>query len=77
MISQFHSSTNRELSNRAIVQSNRSSTEVGAKKFLSIISKEPFNYTEWQKDLFNGLNIEQLSSAAMRYRIENDKLHKD
>jgi hypothetical protein len=50
---------------------------VGAKKFLSIISKEPFNYTEWQKDLFNGLNIEQLSSAAMRYRIENDKLHKD
>ena len=27
--------------------------EVGAERFVTLIIREPFDYTEWQKDLWN------------------------
>ena len=38
---------------------------VEAERFISLIIREPFDYTEWQKDLFNNLSVKELSNRAM------------
>jgi hypothetical protein len=38
---------------------------VEAERFISLIIREPFDYTEWQRDLFNDLSVKELSSFAM------------
>ena len=40
--------------------------EVQAERFISLILKEPFDYTEWQKNLWPGKSIEEISSMAMK-----------
>ncbi len=40
--------------------------EVQAERFISLILKEPFDYTEWQKKLWPDKSIEEISSMAMR-----------
>ncbi len=39
--------------------------KVDAERFISLIIKEPFDYTKWQTGLFEGMEIESLSKAAM------------
>ena len=39
---------------------------VEAERFISIIIREPFDYTEWQKDLFNNMSVKELSNLAMK-----------
>jgi len=39
---------------------------VEAERFISIIIREPFDYTEWQRDMFNDLSVKELSNLAMR-----------
>jgi len=39
---------------------------VEAERFVSLIIREPFDYTEWQRDLFNDLSVKELSSLAMK-----------
>jgi hypothetical protein len=39
---------------------------VEAERFISLIIREPFDYTEWQKDLFNGMSVKELSNLAMK-----------
>ena len=41
---------------------------VAAERFLTLILKEPFDYTEWQKDLFANVPIQSLSQKAMSSR---------
>lgn len=41
---------------------------VEAERFISLIQREPFDYTEWQKNLFEGKSIEEISEAAMKLR---------
>jgi hypothetical protein len=38
---------------------------VEAERFISLIIREPFDYTEWQRDLWNGMSVTELSSLAM------------
>jgi hypothetical protein len=38
-----------------------------AERFISLILREPFDYTEWQKNLYDGLSVEDLSAQAMKY----------
>jgi hypothetical protein len=38
---------------------------VEAERFISLIIREPFDYTEWQRGLFNDMSIKELSNAAM------------
>jgi len=40
---------------------------VEAEKFISLIIREPFDYTEWQKDLFDDMSVEELSKKAMNF----------
>jgi len=39
---------------------------VNAERFISLIIREPFNYTNWQKNLFKGMTIEEISDDAMK-----------
>ncbi|NSW91343.1 MAG: hypothetical protein HPY74_11850 [Firmicutes bacterium] len=39
---------------------------VDAEKFISLIIREPFDYTKWQRDLFEGMSIEEISDEAMK-----------
>lgn len=43
---------------------------VAAERFLTLIQKEPFDYTEWQKDLFADVSVRELSRKAMAARKE-------
>jgi len=39
---------------------------VYAEKFISLILREPFDYTEWRRDnLFTGMTVEEISRKAM------------
>ena len=39
--------------------------KVDAERFISLIIKEPFDYTKWQRNLFDGMSVRELSDAAM------------
>jgi hypothetical protein len=39
--------------------------KVEAERFISLIIREPFDYTEWQRDLFNDMSVKELSNLAM------------
>lgn len=47
--------------------------EVGAERFIAQIIREPFDYTKWQKGLFDGMSVEEIGSAAARYCKENPR----
>jgi len=47
--------------------------EVDAERFITLLNRDPFDYTTWQKDLFNDLDINQLSSKAMDLRNKQSK----
>jgi hypothetical protein len=41
---------------------------VDAEKFVSLIIREPFNYTNWRKNnLFEGMSVDEISKSAMDY----------
>jgi hypothetical protein len=41
--------------------------EVRAERFISLILKEPFDYTKWQKKLWPDKSVEEISKMAMEY----------
>lgn len=41
---------------------------VNAERFISLMIKEPFDYTKWQKHLYEDMSVEELSRRAMEYR---------
>ena len=41
---------------------------IEAERFISLIQREPFDYTKWQQDLFEDKSIEEISKAAMALR---------
>ena len=46
--------------------------EVQAERFISLILREPFDYTEWQKKLWIDKSIEEISSMAMEYQKQQE-----
>ncbi len=46
--------------------------EVGAERFITLIIREPFDYTEWQRDLWADTGVEELSKKAMDYVRRQD-----
>lgn len=47
--------------------------DVDAEKFIRLITKEPFDYTQWQSTYWKDESIEQLSEKAMRYRNKKNR----
>jgi len=44
---------------------------VEAERFISLIIRDPFDYTEWQRDLFNDMSVKELSNNAMKEYKKN------
>ena len=42
--------------------------EVQAERFISLVLREPFDYTTWQKKLWQDKSVEQISDLAMKFR---------
>ena len=41
---------------------------VGAERFITLIIREPFDYTKWRREhLFEGMTVEEISEDAMKY----------
>jgi hypothetical protein len=41
---------------------------VEAERFVALMLREPFDYTKWQRDLWPGKTVEELSAEAMKRR---------
>lgn len=41
---------------------------VQTERFISIIIKEPFDYTKWQRDLYKDMTVEELFDAASDWK---------
>jgi hypothetical protein len=41
---------------------------VEAERFITLILREPFDYTSWQKELWAEKSVVELSKAAMQWR---------
>ncbi len=42
--------------------------EVHAERFVTLVMREPFDYTEWQKKLWYDKSVEEISKMAMERR---------
>ena len=40
---------------------------VEAERFVSLILREPFDYTEWQRNMYENISVEDLGTKAMEY----------
>ncbi len=47
--------------------------EVEAERFITLIMREPFDYTEWQRTLWIDAGVEELSKKAMAYVAGKDQ----
>lgn len=45
--------------------------EVQAERFISLILREPFDYTVWQRKLWPEKSTEEISKLAMQIRRKN------
>lgn len=45
--------------------------EVDAERFITLLNRDPFDYTVWQKNLFNDLDVDQISFRAMEFKKKN------
>jgi hypothetical protein len=57
--------TDNEIKSQGIEALISSLGEVQAERFISLILREPFDYTEWQKKLWLDKSIEEISRMAM------------
>lgn len=42
--------------------------ELQAERFIALMRREPFDYTQWQKDMWAEKTIKEISTEAMKYR---------
>ncbi len=42
--------------------------KIEAERFIALIKKETFDYTEWQRSLWEDKDVEELSKEAMEFR---------
>ena len=44
---------------------------VDAERFIMLMHKEPFDYTQWKENLFTGMTVEDISKKAAEYQKRN------
>lgn len=47
---------------------------IEAERFIALIKREDFDYTEWRKGLWEDRTVDKLSSEAMEYHKTKKKL---
>ncbi len=58
--------TDTELRLKAMSILSKTIGKVEAERFISLMIREPFDYTEWQKQQWNDIDVKELSSMAMK-----------
>ena len=46
--------------------------EVEAERFISLMLREPFDYTKWQRKLWEGETVKEISKRAMEQQKKPD-----
>ena len=46
---------------------------VDAERFISLILREPFNYTEWQQDLYKDVSLDDFYRNVIDFREKGHK----
>ena len=41
---------------------------VDTERFISLILREPFDYTEWQKDLYKGVSLDEFYQNVKNFK---------
>jgi hypothetical protein len=60
--------TDTEIRVKGLEVLSRNLGKVEAERFIALINREPFDYTEWQKNLFYDVSVRELSKAAMKHQ---------
>lgn len=47
--------------------------DVDAERFIMQIIREPFDYTKWQKGLFEGMSLDDIGNKAAEYCKNNPR----
>ncbi|RKU16164.1 hypothetical protein C6500_18525 [Candidatus Poribacteria bacterium] len=64
--------TDEELKVKGLKALTEALGDVQAEKFIALIIRAPFDYTEWQRKLWVEKSIEEISDAAMKLRKSKD-----
>ncbi|MBI4651049.1 hypothetical protein HY745_07170 [Candidatus Desantisbacteria bacterium] len=60
--------TDTEIRIKGINALTKSLGDVEAERFISLIQREPFDYTKWHQNLDENLSINEISKKAMKLR---------
>ncbi|MDR3063062.1 MAG: hypothetical protein LBU40_02850 [Methanobrevibacter sp.] len=41
---------------------------VDAERFIAAIKRDNFDYTEWRRDLYNGMTVDDIYNDAVKYQ---------
>ena len=63
--------TDTEIRIKGINALTESLGDVEAERFISLIQREPFDYTKWRQDMDENLSLREISKKAMALRSKN------
>ena len=43
---------------------------VEAERFISLMLREPFDYTEWQRDLYKGISLDEFYNDVKEFKAK-------
>ena len=61
-------STDTEIRSAGLRALSKALGHVEAERFVALMLREPFDYTDWQRSLWNGMDVDEISSRAMARR---------
>ena len=65
--------TDSEIKSKGIQVLSEYLGDVEAERFITLIQREPFDYTKWRQDLDENLSINEISRKAMLLRKQSGK----
>jgi hypothetical protein len=66
-------STDTELRTAGMRALNSALGPVQAERFVALMLREPFDYTDWQRSLWRNVGLRDLSAQAMAHRARHDR----
>ena len=63
--------TDTELKVKGLQVLSRYLGDIEAERFVSLILREPFDYTKWRQGQWDDLSLEEISRQAMELRRKN------
>jgi hypothetical protein len=65
--------TEAEIKNKGFEALINALGDLCTEKFISLMLREPFDYTRWSKELWHGKTVSQISKEAMDHQAFLDK----